>query len=195
MANLQKVIIDFFNNHNIDINKSRVVIGVSTGVDSMVLLDLISKYTTANIIIAHVNHGKRIQSIEEERYITDYAKENDMNIYVYHIESSEIEDGNFQEKARIIRYKFFKDVMVKENANLLLLAHHLNDDIETMLFRLQRGSNLAGYAGINDFVKINEGYIARPLLSVLKEDILDYAKANNIKYYEKIKELDAKASK
>ena len=184
MANLQKVIIDFFNNHNIDINKSRVVIGVSTGVDSMVLLDLISKYTTANIIIAHVNHGKRIQSIEEEKYITDYAKENDMNIYVYHIEKREIEDGNFQEKARIIRYKFFKDVMVKENANLLLLAHHLNDDIETMLFRLQRGSNLAGYAGINDFVKIDEGYIARPLLSVLKEDILDYAKANDIKYYE-----------
>ncbi|MBP5550876.1 MAG: tRNA lysidine(34) synthetase TilS [Bacilli bacterium] len=184
MVNLQKVITEYFNNHAIDINSSTVVIGVSTGVDSMVLLDLISKYTTASIVIAHVNHGKRVESTKEEEYIKKYAKDNDIKIYVYHIQKQEIEEGNFQEKARDIRYKFFKEVMIKEDAKYLLLAHHLNDDIETMLFRLQRGSNLAGYAGISDFVKIEEGYIARPLLGVLKEDIVSYAKANNIKYFE-----------
>ena len=183
MVNLQKVIVEYFKNKNIDIDSTRVVIAVSTGVDSMVLLDLMQKYTNANIIIAHVNHGKRKESIEEEKFITKYANDNKLKIYVYHISHDEIK-GNFQEKARDIRYKFFKDIMVKENAKVLLLAHHLNDDIETMLFRLQRGSNLAGYAGISDLVKIDEGIIARPLLSVLKEDIKQYAKANNIKYYE-----------
>ena len=183
MVNLQKVIVEYFKNKKIDIDSSSVVIAVSTGVDSMVLLDLMQKYTNANIIIAHVNHGKRKESIEEEKFITQYAHDNNLKIHVYHISHDEIK-GNFQEKARDIRYKFFKDIMVKENAKVLLLAHHLNDDIETMLFRLQRGSNLAGYAGISDLVKIDEGIIARPLLSVLKEDIKQYAKANNIKYYE-----------
>ena len=183
MVSLQKVIVEYFKNKKIDIDSSRVVIAVSTGVDSMVLLDLMQKYTNANIIIAHVNHGKRKESIEEEKFITQYAHDNNLKIHVYHISHDEIK-GNFQEKARDIRYKFFKDIMVKENAKVLLLAHHLNDDIETMLFRLQRGSNLAGYAGISDLVKIDEGIIARPLLSVLKEDIKQYAKANNIKYYE-----------
>ena len=183
MVNLQKVIVEFFKSKKIDIDSSTVVIAVSTGVDSMVLLDLMQKYTKANIIIAHVNHGKRKESVEEEKFITKYAQDFNLKIHVYHISHDEIE-GNFQEKARVIRYNFFKEVMFKENAKVLLLAHHLNDDIETMLFRLQRGSNLAGYAGISDFVKIDEGIIVRPLLSVLKEDILDYAKANNIKYYE-----------
>ena len=120
MVNLQKVITEYFNNHAIDINSSTVVIGVSTGVDSMVLLDLISKYTTASIVIAHVNHGKRVESTKEEEYIKKYARDNDIKIYVYHIQKQEIEEGNFQEKARDIRYKFFKDVMIKENAKYLL---------------------------------------------------------------------------
>ena len=184
MVNFEKTIKDFFAKHNIDINNSKVVIAVSTGVDSMVLLDLISKYTFAKIVIAHVNHGKRSESKAEEEFICKYAKENDVQVYVYHIQKDEIEDGNFQEEARKIRYSFFKEIMVKEDAHILLLAHHLNDDIETMLFRLQRGSNLSGYAGINDIVSIEQGIIARPLLGVLKKDILEYAKANNIKYFE-----------
>ena len=184
MVNLEKTIRDFFELHNIDIDSSKVVIAVSTGVDSMVLLDLVSKYTNAKIIIAHVNHGKREQSAIEEKYIINYAKENNMSCYVYHIKKEEIANANFQEAARNIRYRFFKEIMIKENAKILLFAHHLNDDIETMIFRLQRGSSLIGYAGISDVVKIDEGIIVRPLLSVLKKDIIDYANINDIKYYE-----------
>lgn len=184
MVNFEKVIKDFFKLHNIDIDNKKVVIAVSTGVDSMVLLDLISRYTYAKIIIAHVNHGKRVQSNIEEKFISDYAKENNLPLYVYHIQKDEINDGNFQEKAREVRYHFFKDVMKKEDANILLLAHHLNDDIETILFRLKRGTNLAGYSGISDEVVIDEGIIARPLLGILKKDILEYAKANDITYFE-----------
>ena len=70
MVNFEKVIKDFFKLHNIDIDNKKVVIAVSTGVDSMVLLDLISRYTYAKIIIAHVNHGKRVQSNIEEKFIS-----------------------------------------------------------------------------------------------------------------------------
>ena len=184
MVNFEATIKNFFKNHDIDIDHQRVVIGVSTGVDSMVLLDLMTKYTNALVTIAHVNHGKRSASIAEEEYICSYAKENNLDCFVYHIKKEEIKDGNFQEEARNIRYRFFKDIMINQKAPILLLAHHLNDDIETILFRLNRGASLAGYAGISDIVKIEEGIIARPLLGILKKDIIDYAKANDIKYYE-----------
>lgn len=184
MVDFEATIKDFFKAHDIDIDNKKVIIAVSTGVDSMVLLDLISKYTYAQIVIAHVNHGKREQSNLEEKFICDYAKENNMDCFVYHIKKEDISEGNFQEKARDIRYNFFKELMVSEKADLLLLAHHLNDDIETILFRLQRGTSLVGYAGISDIVNIKEGIIARPLLGILKKDILEYAKANDIKYFE-----------
>ena len=184
MVNLKEIIRNFFSIHKIDIDSSKVVIGVSTGVDSMVLLDLMLNYTNSKVIITHVNHGKRAQSSEEEKFILEYANSKSIPCYVYHIQKEDVSNGNFQEEARKIRYNFFKDVMKKENANLLLLAHHLNDDIETIVFRLQRGSNLAGYAGIKDVVKIDEGLIARPLLTVLKKDILEYAIDNNIKYFD-----------
>lgn len=184
MINLGNTVKDFFKNQNIDIDNEKVVIAVSTGVDSMVLLDLMRNYTSAKIIVAHVNHGKRKESLEEEKFINKYCLDNSIPIYVYHIKKEEIKDGNFQEKARAIRYSFFKDIMKKEDAQILLLAHHLNDDIETMIFRLQRGSNLKGFAGINDSVKIEGGIILRPLLKVLKKDIIEYAKENSIKYYE-----------
>ena len=184
MVNFEATIKDFFRTHNIDIDNNKVLIAVSTGVDSMVLLDLISKYTKAEVIIAHVNHGKREQSNLEEKYICDYAKENGLKCFVYHLKKEDINNGNFQEKAREARYRFFKEIMIKEDIHILLLAHHLNDDIETIVFRLERGSSLASYAGISDIVNISEGIIARPLLGILKKDILEYAKANDIKYFE-----------
>ena len=118
MVNLKEIIRNFFSIHKIDIDSSKVVIGVSTGVDSMVLLDLMLNYTNSKVIIAHVNHGKRAQSSEEEKFILEYANSKSIPCYVYHIQKEEISNGNFQEEARKIRYNFFKDVMKKENVDL-----------------------------------------------------------------------------
>ena len=186
--NMNKVLKNFLNKHNINLNNENICIGVSTGVDSTVLLDCLLKLKNEvnfNIILCHVNHQKREQSKIEEQYITNFAIEKDLIIEVLHLNLEEIEDENFQSSARLKRLEFFNCIMNKYNCKYLFLAHHLNDDIETSIMHIIRGSNLKGYAGIKELVYNNDGkIILRPFLSVLKEDIIKYASVNNVKYFE-----------
>ena len=183
-----KLLEQFLNKHNINLVNENICIGISTGVDSTVLLHSLlnlKKKINFNLILCHVNHGKREQSNIEEQYIIDFSKENNLILEVLHLNLTEIEEDNFQSAARIKRLEFFNDVMNKYNSNYLFLAHHLNDDIETSLMHIIRGSNLKGYAGISEVViNNNNKLILRPFLNILKDDIVKYAKVNNIKYYE-----------
>ena len=95
------------------LNNEIVVIACSTGVDSMVLLDLVMKtLPSSNIIIAHVNHGKREESKIEEEFIKDFSTKHNIKCYVKKL--AKINDGNFQMIARNKRYEFFFDVAKKE---------------------------------------------------------------------------------
>lgn len=183
-----KVLYDFLNKHNIDLNNQTVCIGISTGVDSTVLLDCLIKLKSNinyNIVLCHVNHQKRKQSELEEEYIKDFSVKNNLTLEVLHLDLTQIEDDNFQSAARIKRLEFFNNVMNKYNSKYLFLAHHLNDDIETSLMHIIRGSNLQGYSGMKDIVYNNDNkIILRPFLSILKDKIVQYAIDNNIKYFE-----------
>ncbi len=178
-------ILNCLNNYNINLEGKKVVVGVSTGVDSMTLLHGLERLPfKVNIIVCHVNHGKREQSTVEETFIRNYCNEHHHKLYCLNLTKHNFSNHNFQEEARLLRQKFFYEVMDKEEANTLLLAHHLNDDIETMLMRMIRGSNLKGYSGIDEFSKNDNKIILRPFLKVLKKEILEYAKANKIVYYD-----------
>ena len=180
-----KTIIDEFKAYNLDLNNQKVVIGVSTGVDSMTLLHLLEQAQLGcEIIVCHVNHGKREQSQFEEAYIRQYCDEHHLQLYVLALSKDDFSQANFQEEARKLRYEFFYRVMDEVGSKILLLAHHLNDDMETMLMRLIRGSNLKGYAGIEQYQVVNNKIIFRPLLHQLKVDIIKFAQENNIKYFD-----------
>lgn len=182
---MENVLQNFLKQYNINLNNEKVVVAVSTGIDSMVLLDLLIKSNlNLDIIIAHVNHKKRIQSDSEEEYIKNFSLKNHLKIYVKELSEEEKNCPNFQENARNIRKRFFEEVLHKENSKYLFLAHHLNDDIETILMRIVRGSNLKGYSGIEEFQYNNSYFTLRPLLKTLKDNIVDYAKNNNITYFE-----------
>ena len=102
----------------INLNNENICIGVSTGVDSTVLLDCLLKLKTEvnfNIILCHVNHQKREQSKIEEKYITNFATEKDLIIEVLHLNLEEIEEENFQSSARFKRLEFFNSIMNKYN--------------------------------------------------------------------------------
>ena len=158
-----------------------VVVAVSGGPDSMFLLSLlINKREKLNytLICAHVNHGVRIESEEEQSFIKEYCKSFNIPFECHTIDA--YNDGNFHQEARKIRYKFFDDVMAKYKGTLLLTAHHADDLMETILMRLVRGSTFKGYAGINrDQIRGNYK-IVRPLLSLTKDEILNYVTNNNI---------------
>lgn len=177
-----KKVIDFLK-ENLDKNAS-IVVACSGGPDSMCLLDLVTKLKdelNLNIIVAHVNHKLRSESEEEAKMVENYAKEN--NITFELLEITDYINGNFtEEDARKRRYNFFNEIIKKYQASALLTAHHGDDLIETILMRLTRGSNLSGYIGIKE-ISQNENYkTLRPLLSITKDEIINYLKENNVPY-------------
>ena len=175
--------INIENNFNFHDN-DKIVIGCSTGPDSMALLDMLLKIRekyNLNIIVAHVNHNVRKESFEEAEFIKEYCIENNLVLESMIIEN--YGDDNFHNEARNIRYNFFENLVHKYDANYLMTAHHGDDLIETILMRIVRGSNLNGYGGFKSVVDMDGYYIVRPLIYYTKAEIEEYDKENNVKYY------------
>jgi len=174
---------------NLDIKDNEyIVIGVSAGPDSMALLHILKNNLKQKIICAHINHNKRIESIDEENYLKEYCKKNNLIFECLKINS--YEKPNFENEAREKRYKFYEEILKKYHSKTLFLAHHGDDLIETVLMKIIRGSNIEGYAGIKKYSHLENYTIIRPLLEYTKEDIIAYNKKNNIKYYEDITNKD-----
>ena len=179
---MNKKILNVVNQMNNILNEQKVLIACSTGIDSTVLLDLCLKTNSIDkIVVAHVNHQKRKESDIEEAYMKEYCEKNNIICYTLKLPKENI--GNFQEWARNKRYNFFYEIMEKENLNYLLTAHHADDNLETILMRFIKGSSLKGYAGIMEKTLENGYNIYRPLLSLSKEDIKEYAEEENLKYF------------
>lgn len=164
---------------NILSNKT-VVIAVSGGPDSMCLLKLlIDMKEKINIIVAHVNHNLRKESIEEEEMVKDFCAKNKIKCITYSIKEYK---GNVENYARKKRYIFFETLIKKYNARYLLTAHHGDDLTETILMRLSKGSNIETLIGFKKISKRNNYYIYRPLIKLTKEDIVKYCTQNHIPY-------------
>jgi len=158
-----------------------LIVGVSAGPDSMALLHLVINNTKKKVVCTHINHNIRKESNEEEQYLKDYCQKN--KIIFETMKIAKYTENNFENEARKKRYAFYEKILKKYNSHTLLLAHHGDDLIETVLMKIIRGSNLEGYAGIKTYSHQNDYTIVRPLLNMTKEDILKYNKDNNIKYY------------
>ena len=161
-----------------------VVAGISGGPDSMALLHVLKslkKELNIRIICAHINHKQREESEEEEAYVRDYCKKNDILFECIKVEKWG--DDNFENEARTVRYRFFEELVETYNAKFLMTAHHADDLIETILMRIVRGSTLKGYSGFSKVVKKDNYTIVRPFISLTKDEILKYNEENNIKYF------------
>ncbi|MBM7704898.1 tRNA lysidine(34) synthetase TilS [Metabacillus iocasae] len=173
----------FIRKHKLIPSHSRIVIGVSGGPDSLALLHFLwSKREEMNLelVVAHVDHMFRGKGSEEDM---EYVKQYCQSIGVcfegkkIHVEAYQKEHQlSAQLAARECRYAFFQEIMEKYNSHLLALAHHGDDQIETILMRLARGSTMEGYVGIKPRRPFATGHIIRPFLSVTKEEILQYCK-------------------
>lgn len=158
-----------------------IIVTLSGGVDSMVLFDIIHNINR-NIVIAHVNHKKRKESIVEYEYIKEFAKKHNLPFEGYTIEK-DIKD-NFHNESRKLRYKFFRAIAQKYKSNKIAVAHHLDDQVETILMRIVRGTSFSGYSGIKETRSDRNVTIIRPLMDFTKKDIIEYAENYNIKYFE-----------
>ena len=161
-----------------------IVIGCSSGPDSMALVDMLLKVREKyqlQWIVAHVNHNVRSESYDEAIYMKEYCDHNNLVFETMTIE--EYGDDNFHNEARAIRYNFFESLINKYGAHYLMTAHHGDDLIETVLMRVVRGSNLSGYSGFKEVVQMENYKIVRPLIRYTKDELEQYDNDNNVKYF------------
>lgn len=157
------------------------LLAISGGVDSMVLLDLF-RSQALSVEVAHVNYKLRgNDSDADKNLIADYCQRHHLKFHLYEV--SEVDnqpENSIQNWARNLRYQFFREVQKAEGLEYLVTAHHLNDELETFLIHLSRGSGLYGLSGI----PANKNNILRPFLHIAKEDIYAFAAAQDIDYRE-----------
>ncbi|SDS42862.1 tRNA(Ile)-lysidine synthase [Polaribacter sp. KT25b] len=161
----------------------KLLIAISGGIDSVVLTHLFSDLNF-DISLAHCNFKLREKESDlDEEFVKSLAQKTSNQIFTIKFNTQEFAQKNklsTQIAARELRYNWFQKIIKKNNFDYVLTAHHADDNLETFLINLTRGSGLDGFTGIP---KIN-GNIVRPLLAFSREEILAFAKANNIDWRE-----------
>ncbi|MGN0353499.1 MAG: tRNA lysidine(34) synthetase TilS [Muricoprocola sp.] len=166
------------------INKGdHIIVGVSGGADSLCLLFLLmelQKEVPFQITVVHVEHGIRgEESMEDARYVEEICKENQVEFHMERVDIRQMaakEHLTVEEAGRKVRYDTFKRVLAEQGANKIAVAHNRNDQAETMLWNMARGSGMNGAAGIRPV----RGNIIRPLLECDRKEIEGYLKSRNI---------------
>lgn len=156
------------------IDKShKVLCAVSGGIDSMVLLDLFMQ-AEFQFEVVHINYGLRDEdSIQDQKLVEEICKKNDIPIHIIKVDKPQ--NVNVQEWARDQRFSFFQDLKKKFNFNYVALAHHDEDQLETILLSMFKGYSL-------QTIEDKRDYFIRPLIGLDKELINQYAPANGIEY-------------
>ena len=162
---------------------TKFTIALSGGIDSTVLLDLLSKAKRSSDVIKaiHINHNLHESSKEWVDFAKDACKKYKLPLIIESINPKQ-EGFGLEADAREQRYKKFKEIILDNEC--LLTAHHLDDQIETTLFRIFRGTGLDGLRSIRKKAKFGKGLLCRPLINIPREAIEQYAKLNDIKWIE-----------
>lgn len=162
----------------------RVVVAVSGGPDSTCLLDILSLIRSdlkIELLIAHFDHGLRPSDSEAEaRFVEGLAESLNLPLEIKCAEKETLQgESSLEERARHARYLFFEEVSQKLSARKIALGHNLNDQAETVLMRLLRGSGLSGLGGIPP---CRDGKIIRPLIEVTRGEVESYLEERGLKY-------------
>ncbi len=171
--------------YNLIEDGDKIVLGVSGGPDSISMLDILRIIKEQNkikfdLIVAHINHQIREDSNDDEKYVQDYCKKNQIRCYVERIDVEKYANNNkigLEEAGRNLRYNFFDEVMNLSNANKIAIAHNKNDKIETMIMNMLRGSGLVGLKGIEP---IRDNKYIRPLIECERYEIENYCEENKL---------------
>ncbi|WP_315281188.1 tRNA lysidine(34) synthetase TilS [Fusobacterium hwasookii] len=182
---LFREILNINKKYNLIENNDIIVVGFSGGPDSVFLVEMLKKlqcFFNFKIYLVHINHLLRGEDADsDENFSFEYAKKNNLEIFIKRIPVKKIakEIGKtLEEVGREERYKFFSEIYEKVGANKIATAHNKDDQIETFLFRLTRGTSLQGLEGI----KTKNNNIIRPISEIYKKDILEYLNKNEIQY-------------
>lgn len=170
-------VLETIRKYNLIDKNDKIVIGVSGGPDSMCLLNILNDLKDkleVSIYVAHINHMIRKEAEEETQYVESYCKSHDIPCFVKRvdvIEKSNNEKIGTEEAGRKVRYEFFEEVAKQVGANKIAIAHNANDNAETILMNIFRGSGSAGLKGIEP---IRDNKYIRPLIECQRAEIEKY---------------------
>lgn len=181
-SELSRVFRDFDSaiaNHIPDRDNFSAIVGVSGGPDSMTLLYLIHLLGIKATVV-HCNYQLRGKSSEvDQELVEEVCSMWDFECVSVRFDSESAgKRGNFQNRARMQRYQVFLDMKRELKADAIILAHHQDDQLETIIQKIMRGSGVSAWQGMQEW----DGRIFRPLLNLSKANILEYASENNIPY-------------
>lgn len=163
--------------------EKKYLLAISGGVDSMVLLDLF-RQTSIQFQVAHCNFQLRgSDSVADEEFVRNYCAKHLIPFHSVRFDvEAYIKTGNYSVEmaCRDLRYNWFDEIIKINHLDFLVTAHHLNDNFETFFINLSRGTGVKGLIGIPD----KTTKVFRPLITISKEAILEYANSNNISWRE-----------
>ncbi|KAF1295264.1 tRNA lysidine(34) synthetase TilS [Enterococcus sp. JM4C] len=165
--------------------KDKILLAISGGVDSMVLLHLMEAVSLKEglfLAVVHVNHQLREESLAEEAYLTNYCQEKQLPFYSVRWQNAPA--TGMEEAARTFRYQYFGQVMQQTGCTKLMTAHHGDDQLETLIMKLARGGSLHSHIGIKERQCFAKGELIRPLLPFSKEEIRMFADKQSLVYFE-----------
>lgn len=166
-----------------------IVVAVSTGIDSMVLLHQLlydETLTYRQLTCLHVHHGLREASEQEATFIQHYCEQHDIPFYMKRLDLSDVvaEGRSIQNDAREMRYQWFDTMMHQLDADGLLTAHHEDDQVETIFYRLFTGKSTRSSLGMSTIEARNGYRLYRPLLNTSKHVIRAYQQQHDVPYFE-----------
>ncbi|MGL6106368.1 tRNA lysidine(34) synthetase TilS [Romboutsia sp.] len=180
---LEKVL-STINKYSLINNGDKIVIGVSGGPDSICLLHILNRLKEKfdiEIYAAHLNHQLRgIEAQKDALYVSQICEEMGVTYFIKSIDVAKYCNENslsIEEGARKLRYEMFDEIRLKTNSNKIAIGHNLNDQAETILMRVMRGTGLQGLRGIE---YIRDNGIIRPLLDINRTEIENYCEENDL---------------
>ena len=180
---MQKIVEEFIFNKALLTKHDKVLIAVSGGRDSIVLLFVLNQLEF-NIEVAHCNYKLRGEESEkDEQFVKNLCNQLKVPFHQKSFDTKKLaqEEGvSIQMKARDLRYDWFENLKVNLKIDRIAIAHHLDDQLETILINLTRGTGIKGLRGM----KAKRGDVIRPLLCVSRDEINDYLYANHIAFRE-----------
>jgi tRNA(Ile)-lysidine synthase len=188
---MQNVFLKYIKENHLVKKGDRVLLAVSGGIDSMVMTDLFVR-TAIEVGIAHCNFCLRgRESDKDEELVKKFADKHNIPFYSIRFKTTDYAEKkgiSIQMAARDLRYSWFEKTRHEYGYDSVAVAHNLNDNIETLLINLTRGTGIAGLTGM----KMVNNRIIRPLLFATRESIVEYCKRQKIEYREDRSNADSK---
>lgn len=177
-------VLDTINRHNLIEKGDKIVLGISGGPDSVCLLHILNRLKETldiEIYAAHLNHQIRgIEAQKDALYVTQLCEKMGIKYFVRSIDVPKYCEENklsIEDGARKLRYEMFYEIMRRTHANKIAIAHNMNDQAETVLMHIMRGTGLQGLRGIE---YIRDQVIIRPILDIERSEIEAYCEQYNL---------------